>query len=386
MTGRDVQSGMRLLFRLWLWLWLHLSNGDPELPPCSAHTIYHGSWNYDREILIEKSPYEQCPKTKKKILSIPNLKNQVSHYSCINKTYHHAQYLPSSSCSILPLIKSFQILVQKQIKLFFVGDSLMAQLYIAFLCTSERYGFYQRISHEFLPELFLRPDIPCDPLCRHNATFLAEENLKGIHQRCFGCPEGVYHELNASFPLLSQFWPSKLRQDGATHVLIGAGSWYTGYRKLLSPDEEYNRTLATIKPILESLGRGAGTGGQGMAIHWLDLPPMTFIPPPYEDLFGWNNFIRLNLFAKETFRDSPWITYLDTAHATRARKMRDLNITDEFQHHWCNPGGNMIPTFQLRTYLHLIAQRLLPLPPRTETELPSEKRAVTARVTMRPNS
>jgi hypothetical protein len=152
-------------------------------------------------------------------------------------------------------------------------------------------------------------------------------------------------------------------------VLIGTGSWYTGYRKLISPDEEYNRTLATIKPIFENLtrgttGTGTGTGNlkgraarKKMTIHWLDLPPMTFIPPPYEDLFGWNNFLRYNLFAQEAFRGSS-VTYLDTAQATRARKMRDINITDEYQHHWCNPGGNLIPSFQLRTYLHLIVQRL----------------------------
>jgi hypothetical protein len=196
--------------------------------------------------LIDKSPYDQCPQTRNKILSLPHLKNQVQLYSCLNKVYHHAQYLPSSSCSILPLIKSFQILIQRKLKLYFVGDSLMGQVYAAFLCASERYGIYNQISNEYLPELFLRPDIPCDLRCRLNATFLAEENLKGFHQRCYGCPEGVYHELNASYPTLSL--SSGPQSSAMVRPLMCSLGQAVGTQAIGSSSLQMKNTIALLQP------------------------------------------------------------------------------------------------------------------------------------------
>jgi hypothetical protein len=330
-------------------------------PPCDLANIYHGTWKYDRSVVIHHNPFHQCPNTMRKILqSYPKLKNQITAYTCQNKSYLHAEYIPSPSsllsgsfspshsCTILPLHLSFKLLSSRKTKIYFIGDSLMGQLFIAFHCNMEQLlGPNHHIDSEFLPELFLRPDIPCESQCLTNSTFLDSENAKGLHQRCFGCPDGVYHPLNESFQYLSQFWPSKVLQD-ATHLVIGSGSWYAGYRQLLSPVEEYQRMLTTIKPILESLTRA-----HHLNIHWLDLPPMAYTPPPHEDIFGWNNFFLFNNLAKEIFENSS-IKYLDTAQATRSRKARDVNLTDDFQHHWCNPGNNMIPTFLLRTYLHLL--------------------------------
>lgn len=59
-------------------------------------------------------------------------------------------------------------------------------------------------------------------------------------------------------------------------------------------------------------------------------------------------------YAKEKFTNSK-ITYLNTRHATKQRRFYDANISDQYLNHWCNPGSNMIPTFQLQTYLHLIS-------------------------------
>lgn len=336
------------------------------IPHCNRDNIYHGTWHYDRYMLVDQSPYHACPKTRERILSMPKLKNQVTHYDCLNRIYHHAEYIPHASttsideknetssslltCYIRPIESSLRLLYKRKLKIYFIGDSLMGQLYIAFLCNSEIYGYFDKISSQFIGDVFLRPDIPCDPRCRIDKDFLESENAKGIHHLCAGCPEGIYHELNQSYPYISQFWPSMIRND-ATHVVIGTGSWYAGSRKLLSSEEEYNRTLATIKPILVNFSKAP----YHMSISWLDLPPMVYTPPPYEDLFGWNYFFTFNTFAKEAFQDTP-IRYLDTSRATRSRKMTDRNITDDFHHHWCNPGHNMIPTFQIRTYLHLITE------------------------------
>lgn len=368
-----------LSFLLFLFLergiWSEVRGVSPT--PCSISNIYNGTWKYHHSIVIHHNPYHQCPNTMTKILqSYPKLKNQVTAYTCQNKTYLHADYIPppaspappttvsSSSlsppaapqqhCTILPIQISIKLLSVRKIKIYFVGDSLMGQLFIAFQCNMEQlFGpHHHRIQSEFLPELFLRPDIPCDSQCLTNSTFLELENAKGFHQKCFACPEGVYHPLNESFPYLSQFWPTKLRHD-ATHVVIGSGSWYAGFREFLSPIKEYRRMLSTIKPILQSLTRPP----HHLNIHWLDLPPMPYTPPPYEDIYGWNNFLILNTLAKETFENSS-IKYLDTSKATRSRKERDVNISDDFQHHWCNPGSNMIPTFLLKTYLHLLTTAL----------------------------
>jgi hypothetical protein len=234
-------------------------------PACDLANIYNGTWKYDHSVVIHNNPYHQCPNTMRKILQgYPKLKNQVKAYTCQNKTYQHAEYLPPSSdyparssglrssppshhCAILPLQLSLKLLSLRKMKIYFVGDSLMGQLFISFLCNMEQvFGTNHHIASEFFPELFLRPDVACESECISNSTFLELENEKGYHHRCFGCPDGVYHPLNDSFPYLSQFWPSKIRHD-ATHVVIGSGSWYAGYRDLLSPIEEYQRMLHTLR-------------------------------------------------------------------------------------------------------------------------------------------
>lgn len=319
---------------------------------CTYENIYSGRWKYKDITKIKKNPYYLCPKTMNKIMNISHLKHQIKLFSCVNKTYIHAKYFTESNCYIRSISSSLHQLSYTKSKLYFVGDSLMGQLYIAFLCNSEMYGYFDKISSTYILETFLRPDIPCDPRCLSDKHFLAEENAKGIHQMCFACHEGIFHELNNSFTKIQQFWPAQVRLDG-THLIIGTGSWYNGYRKLFQPDYYYNETLSILVPVLNDLTINSNV----KSIHWLDLPPMRPIPPPYVDLFGWNNFLVYNKYAELKFKNTN-ITYLDTANATKQRKFHDLNITDEFQHHWCNPGIDMIPTFQIQTYLHFISLNL----------------------------
>ena len=314
---------------------------------CNRKNIYFGEWEYREPTIIHKNPYLSCPRTLKRVLNNFMINNQPDAYSCVNKTYLPAKYIPISKCFIRSIVSSLHLLSKRKRQIYFVGDSLMSQLYIAFLCNSEIYGYFDKISTTLIFDTFLRPDIPCDPRCLSDKHFLEQEHKKGIHQMCWSCADGVFNEFNESFATMKKFWPGRVRSDG-TNLVIGTGAWYNSYRKFIQPDYYYNETLDRIIPILEDIIQTSNIS----TVHWLDLPPMKPIPPQ-TDIFGRNNFITFNKYAELKFSNTN-ITYLNTANATKQRKFHDLNITDKFRLHWCNPGHDMIPTFQIQTYLHLM--------------------------------
>lgn len=314
---------------------------------CNLHNIFHGSWEYGKTIYVTPNPYHSCPKLLKKI-STTTLRDQPGKWSCLNSSYYSAKYSPYN-CDIRSLSTSLKLLQGKH--LTFIGDSLMGEIYIALSCTAERLGLHNSITFQFIHELFLRPDFPCDSKCLTNSTFREQEIHSGLINACFQCTNGTKTYFNQSYIHNPKFWPSKVLSSNTTSVLISIGAWYNYYHLMYQPLHMYRQTLIRNIPIFHHMKR------LGILLYWLDVPPMPTCYESWCKLFGWELFEEFNQIARELLEPNG-VIFLNTSQITKPRKDYDLNITDPFRLHWCNPGPDTIPELLNQIYLHLLSHHL----------------------------
>ena len=174
-----------------------LSSGEPLPDPhwCTLQNIFNGSWTYGEIIRVPSNPYASCPLTLRTI-STTTLRDQPMKWSCLNSSYYSATYSPSH-CALRSLNYSLKLLQGKH--LIFIGDSLMSEIYISLSCLAEQMNLHHSLTFQFIHELFLRPDFPCDSQCVTNSTFLHEQRNSGLIHSCFQCANGTKTYFNQSY-------------------------------------------------------------------------------------------------------------------------------------------------------------------------------------------
>jgi hypothetical protein len=162
---------------------LSLKNFDRHnrnVPSCDVPTIFHGKWHFGEHKSMEEittfsgiinASYNRCPNTLTSLSSNPwFLEKQVS-YSCDPKLVKPALFVPYN-CSIVHLTEAVSALQQyvvddakRPLNVVFLGDSLGAQMYIAFSCLLEllESSHLMKLRYEF--EALFRGDIPCVDKC-----------------------------------------------------------------------------------------------------------------------------------------------------------------------------------------------------------------------------
>jgi hypothetical protein len=153
-----------------------------SLPYCTLSTIFHGEWNYweHTESLTQvttlegmvNASYERCPRTLSNLTRQTALSKQPTEYSCDPKAIKPAYFVPYN-CSIMHQKEAASILhrlvdasnVPRPIKVVFLGDSLGAQLFVAFNCMLEAAQLSDLMEPKYEFESLFRRDIPCEVEC-----------------------------------------------------------------------------------------------------------------------------------------------------------------------------------------------------------------------------
>jgi hypothetical protein len=336
---------------LWLLLLL-LAGAAPRagaaapLPPCDEASAFNGSWTFHEEHNSSTRAYSSCPKTRSYVAQHAFLYEHIKKYSCTNAVFRSARYDPTS-CRLIKLVQSIEVLSRRNAFITLVGDSLMAQLYVALLCTAEQHYLPAgRIA--LVSDLYLRPDVPCSDQCISNQTFLREAGDGLIGNPCAACKYGKRVPFDGTFSGATEgSWPSQIPRQ-TTVLVLGSGAWY--HNKLDNPDALYVEMLAGIGPYLGHLT------AKGVAVYWHDLPPMHMYEKTEPDRFkyyGWNVWHKFNENARAIL--SPHgVKMLATSAATRARKVGDPGVSSDYIH-WCSPGRYTVPQFVAAVLLRLLA-------------------------------
>lgn len=325
---------------------------------CNIDNIFDGEWVYHTNELpyMNGNSYQHCPNTKQYVSQDIILHDHIDKYQCDNLThYTHASYLPKD-CHLLSLKVSLNYYLhhitnhKNNSKIVFMGDSLMAQVYIALICFAESNHITNakdNINH--IHELFLRDDIPCVDECTVNATFRETGKETIFAHPCWSCRDGIRKTFN-TFEDYPNSWPNKITNETG-YMIMNSGTWYNIFKGIVNANETYKQTLAKLAPYLIELKQKKLLHG----VYWFDLPPiMTF---GYEELkydlqsYAWKNEIAERYLHKS-------LTYLNTSSIIKPRKSKEWTIASDLIH-WCNPGRSSIPVFINQILLHLIIQEFL---------------------------
>lgn len=97
--------------------------------------------------------------------------------------FHQRSFVHSGNVSH----QAFKILARSTI--YYIGDSLSAQMYIAGKCMLEEIGLDRNFNMSLIyPEPYLRMDVPCEEECLNHPEVFS--NYKGWHNPCQACPDG----------------------------------------------------------------------------------------------------------------------------------------------------------------------------------------------------
>jgi hypothetical protein len=319
---------------------------------CTQDSVFLGAWKYHKLTTVSvtsSNPFSACPNTFSDVSGFPSLSDQIRKWTCWNQSYHLASFQRSSSCSVLDWRRSIQRLKDK--KIYFVGDSLMAQHYISAQCMYESLRFpTERNNVRLLISSLLRPDKPCFPECFKNPSYTTKSSVFP----CLACPNGILYKFNASMSSYPHFWLSKI-PDNITALIIGTGAWYNSGSISLqkNPLDVYKETIDGLAPYFHRF-----IHEKKMKVFWVNLPPITHSDPSLIRLYGWDNFALFDSYAKERLTREG-VVFIDSNRAVAERKRKDANISDHpFGLHWCNPGRSTIPEFINQAIFHLLAVSL----------------------------
>lgn len=356
----------------------------------STALLTYGAWYLYATMGIGYNPWLQCPNTLQYVENTQytpagkknpdSLADHIGKYSCYDRPYragdyrvdgcdfatfeesidtikrtllhHHHGHKRRKTQQVPPdeLIKeTTEVTFPK--KIYFVGDSLTLQLFIATRCALERYHLLDIIEPIYTIDIFLRNDIPCDPSCSTN-TSLWNNTGNPLLTPCFNCREdGHPRDYDQDYLHSPNTWFNHIPPDTLA-IILGSGAWYNNYKSILHHNAMYRDTLEKLKPSLTHLLRGGNHHHHHpLAIYWIGLPP---IEPLYLfDQFDWQSFVLKDRMAAEVL-EPVGVQFVNTTHLLSNRKAVDGNISRDGLH-WCSPGSYSAPQFLSQIVLHLLA-------------------------------
>lgn len=232
-------------------------------------------------------------------------------------SHHHMHSGPRNQVG-----HSHQVLHQlRRNRIYYVGDSLSAQLYIAGRCLFEELGFEKDFNLTLIPDLFLRPDIPCDDKCINNPELYSHH--KEWHNPCSACPDGK--KINFDYKKSKGYWYNRITND-AMAVVIGTGAWYNGNKGILNSDILYEETMKMITPMIYDL-----IHNRNISVFWLGLPPNgnDTVNPFYE----WSRYRNKDNIARKHLEPLGAII-LDNMLLVDQRKRSDIHLNPDDFHWW----------------------------------------------------
>lgn len=238
-------------------------------------------------------------------------------------------------------------------RIVYIGDSLVTETYLAAKCLLEHHHLTSYIDVSYSGEVFLRDDIPCDPMCINNATMYLPYQGQ-LRNPCWACADGRLRTW-AEFVKRPSSWVNRVPNDTIA-VVMGGGTWYNGYKGLIDPSAAYYDTLSKLRPILKEW-----ITDRGITVFWQGLVPTIpeqLVSLNVTELYGWAYFDEKDLMAK-TMLEPIGVQFVNVSALTRERKRMDIKLNAD-PIHWCNPGVHSIPAFLNHVYFHLLASRLVP--------------------------
>lgn len=376
---------------------------------CNITAVFQGVWEFISNPTTEMAasmadPWKYCPNTKQNIIDNRNvpmqdLTYQMQNYSCYNRSYRYAQYIPDG-CHLNPIRSSLrkidyvahhsydvltntletkgedyynkmsggasrmlsmslqeghpiseeettressthishhhmhsgphhshrihgheQLNQLRRNHIYYVGDSLTAQMYVAGKCIIEELGFERDFNLTWIAELFLRNDIPCQDICLDNPALYSRH--KEFHNPCGGCPDGKRFKFDHT--KLKGYWYNRITPDTMA-VVIGTGAWYNGHKGILNSDEVYEETMTIISPMIQDL-----IHNRNISVFWLGLPPNG--NDTVNIFYEWSRYRNKDKLARKHL-EPLGVVFLDNMPLVDQRKKADPNLNPDDFHWW----------------------------------------------------
>jgi hypothetical protein len=327
-------------------------------------TAFVGRWIMLSRFAQKSDPWNFCPQTRNYLNStwskvLHRLDDHPKKYSCPDKMYRKAQFQTPDDCLLLEATDSLKYLSShhqsntsidkhyRKKRIVYVGDSLVAQLYIAARCFVEGYNL-RGIKFSYVKDAFLRDDIPCDPRCLNNQTFV-EIHRTLLTTPCFGCPNGTKKEFS-KFIQHHDAWNNRIPRDTFA-IIIGVGSWYNNFKGINDSIVVFQESLNMVIPILHQVQKK-----YNVQIYWHGLPPMFQESASYDfyaQFYNWNGFLMIDSIAQNVM-EANGFKFINVAKLLGERKKKDFDCGADALH-WCNPGLQSGPNFINRIIFHSLA-------------------------------
>lgn len=298
------------------------------LPLCTYREIEtNGSWVFPKALPRKAGSWDSCPSTLLHARNSKFIADDRKKFSCNGHNLFAARF-QQRGCDLQTLEQSTKILAMNRKKIVYVGDSLMRQLYVSSLCSGE-YGHTLNQSQVlYVPDLFLRNDIPCDPRCASDTKLRQQKSL--VHP-CWACRKTGIKQNFSNYLEDANAWHHKLPQQDFSALIIGSGAWYNTFKGIMNSTSTYMETLHAIGPIFQHLKTT-----RAIEIFWVGLPPHIFnLTTTNASTYGyeWIYFEHKDAIAKDIL--TPYgVTFIDTNVLTKPRKLRDPFIAADGMHWW----------------------------------------------------
>lgn len=205
--------------------------------------------------------------------------------------------------------------------IYYVGDSLSAQMYIAGQCMMEELGYNKEFNLTWIPELFLRHDIPCQDQCINNPSLYSKH--KELHNPCSGCPEGK--RITFDYMKIPGYWYNRITNDTMAMV-IGSGAWYNGHKGIINSDIVYEETMKMIAPMIQDLIQN-----RNIPVFWLGLPPNG--NDTVNIFYEWSRYRNKDNLARKHL-EPLGVIFLDNMLLANQRKRADPHLNPDDFHWW----------------------------------------------------
>lgn len=293
--------------------------------------------------------WKTCPQTYQFVASDHSPKGIAHHipkYSCFNRTYMVSKY-ESPGCYFNEFQESIKqiestlleharssktaLLTWKRKanpdlstkRIFYIGDSLTVQLFIAARCALETYKMTRIIEPHHIVDPFLRNDLPCNDRCATDKDYFNRSR----NEACDGCGDnGERKDYMKDYVNNPSSWMRNIPHNTLA-LVIGTGTWYNHMKTLMDHEVLFQDTIE--KTVLQ-LARIRKERPK-LSIFWLGLPPI--ITSDLFDKYDWKRFADKDRYA-EARMTAIGVHFVNVTRLTMGRKNHDYNACADGLHWW----------------------------------------------------